>query len=1857
MQMPSSSIVKLFAWVWPSVLVLMGAALCSSVAEAGSTTTSLVSSPNPSSYGQSVSLSATVTKLGGSFDATANADKISVGFDHACGVKTSGKVECWGSNASGQLGNGVKTNSSTPVTVSGISSAVSVGAGYAHSCAVISGGAVKCWGNNFNGQLGNGTNTDSSTPVTVSGITTATRVSTSAGGFHSCAVLSNGTVKCWGYNLYGQLGNGTKTDSNVPVLVSGITTAMSVSAGTDHTCALLTGGAVKCWGNNGNGQLGNGTTTGSSSPVSTTGISTAVVVVAGTQYSCASLTDGGVKCWGWNNNFSLGSGTSSDSSVPVSVYGISTAVSVAISGQGFHSCAILSDGTIKCWGLNSDGQLGNGTSGGTSMIPVTVSGISAARSVAAGGLYTCTVTSDGTALCWGKNDVGQLGISNFTSKSLPAPVIDPLIGTVDYYDGATLLGSAALSSGSASLSTSAIAGGTRSLTAAYSGSFPSSTSDAVSHVVNPVVQSITWIQSVTGNVGTSLVLTATASSGLAVTYTGTPGVCTISGSTLTFISVDTCTVTASQAGNNNYYPATDDSRSFIVGRGTQSISWTQSLSGNAGSVTSLTATASSGLAITYSGTAGVCTVSGSTLSLVGVGTCAVTASQAGDINYYAATPISKSFTVGKGTQTISWTQTLSGAVGNTITLSATGGPSTSSLTYAGTAGVCTVSGNVLSLGAIGSCTVTASQAGDTNFYAASPVTKTFTVGKGTQTIVFTSTAPSAVVDGTTYVPTATGGGSGNVVTLTIDAASSAVCSFSGGAIGFHAAGSCVIDANQAGNTNYNPATQVQQTISVGKGAQAITFTSTPPSVFVGGTAYAPTATGGATGNTVVFSIDAGSSYICSISEGLVSFNASGTCIINANQAGNDNYNSASQVQQSVTVGKGSQVITWTQSLAGNVGDTIGLSAPAGASGNPVTFASSTLLKCSVSNGQLSLLAGGTCTVKASLAGNADYLPAAAVEKSFSVIGPQLSLSRSTVAFGTWPLDTVSSAAPIRVSNTGPGILTIGGITLSGSDAAAFSQTSDCTSLSPGDYCSIWISFKPTTSGAKSATIAISSNATESPVSLSLSGTGGDAVGIIDIATSELSFGKQVVGSPAPSKRLVVANPGSATLTIGSILLSGTNVSSFSYAGACANIPAKTTCTLNISFVPSAVGSFNATLTINSNAYMASSVDIDLSGEGVETAVLQFVGNIDGPGMANGSGSDARFWGPSGIAVDSLGTLYVTDRNNQMVRKILPNRDVASLAGMPLVTGTANKKGVAAQFNMPSGISIFGNSLYVADAANNLIRKVTTTGVVSAVAGSPTLAGSVDGKGKTAKFSSPMGVTNDSLGNIYVTDTRNGTVRKITPKGIVTTFAGYAGNHGGVDGPGPSASFETPVGISNDAGNTLVVTDTTANTIRRISPTGDVTTFAGSYGVAGSSDDTGTRATFSSPYSAAVDTGGNTFVSDFSNATIRRINPAGVVSTFAGAAGERGSDDGTGTAARFQSPVAIAKDGWNNLYVADFYDNTIRKITPSGDVSLFAGKRSIFGSDDAAGSNAKFWAPSAVVVDGSGNLIVADTGNDTIRVISSDGVSSTLAGTPLEPGSDDGVGASARFNAPGGVAIASDGTVYVADTENHTIRQIATDGTVSTIAGLAENAGSSDGIGAAARFRSPTALALSPSGVLYVADSGNFTIRKIVLSSRQVTTLVGVAGVKGMKNGIGSAALFGPVYGLTLDSLGNIFATDYSSNTIRKITPAGVVTTFAGKANKRGNTNHKRSTSALFSSPYGITIDGLNNLYVSDYANCQIRKITSLGEVTTIAGRPGVCRFVEGKSPSTINAASGLAFYNSSIFFTAGNGVGEIANVP
>ncbi|HEU0115592.1 MAG TPA: hypothetical protein VFQ80_12990, partial [Thermomicrobiales bacterium] len=432
---------------------------------------------------------------------------------------------------------------------------------------------------------------------------------------------------------------------------------------------------------------------------------------------------------------------------------------------------------------------------------------------------------------------------------------------------------------------------------------------------------------------------------------------------------------------------------------------------------------------------------------------------------------------------------------------------------------------------------------------------------------------------------------------------------------------------------------------------------------------------------------------------------------------------------------------------------------------------------------------------------------------------------------------------------------------------------------------------------------------------------------------------------------------------------------------------------------------------------------------------------------------------------------------------------------------------------------------------------------------------------------------------------------------VTTFAGATGQIGSADGRGAAARFNEPESVVVDAGN-LYVSDIGNVNIRKIVLANRmVTTLAGMAGQRGAADGIGANALFAAPYGIASDGAGNLYVTDGDNHEIRKVVIAtGAVTTLTGAANQPGSADGTGAGVGLDNPAGIASDGAGNLYVADSAHNGIRKLViATGAVTTIAGA-GWPDSTDGIGGDAAFDNPTGIAGDGAGNLYVTDTGNSTIRkIVIATGAVTTVAGAAGQPGSADGIGAAAGFSSPAGIAGDGAGNLYVADTANSTIRMlvIAT-GAVSTLAGAAGQLGSADEKGAAASFRYPSAVAVDGAGNLYVSDAGNSTIRKIVVATGAVTTIAGAARQPGSADGTGIAARFGYPYGIAVDGGNNLYVADTGNGTIRRIViQTAAVSTVVGSPGQIGVA--VGPLPASLNTPYGVVVLPTGELAISDFS--------------------------------------------------------------
>ena len=358
---------------------------------------------------------------------------IAAGGDHTCAIMFDGGIQCWGDNSDGQLGDGTTTNRYSPreVKFPGSNDAVDIALGRDHTCVIIDNGSVFCWGSNSDGQLGDGTTTDRVIPTLVNLQSSYRAVSISAGNKHTCVILQAGSLQCWGENLRGQIGDGTTTDRSSPVGVSipSGRTGIAIGLGGEHSCAVLDNGSVYCWGYNSFGQIGDGTTSTRATPTFThlTYPRIAVGVAGGGDHSCAMLDNGSVECWGSNSNGQIGDGTTTDRHIPTHIPGVNGVRVVTLSLGMAHSCAIVGNPITYCWGSNSYGELGDGTTVDNSTpVDIDMPNLWVANSISLGESHSCAILETSGIVCWGSNGAGQLGIGSNSNKVTARYIITPL---------------------------------------------------------------------------------------------------------------------------------------------------------------------------------------------------------------------------------------------------------------------------------------------------------------------------------------------------------------------------------------------------------------------------------------------------------------------------------------------------------------------------------------------------------------------------------------------------------------------------------------------------------------------------------------------------------------------------------------------------------------------------------------------------------------------------------------------------------------------------------------------------------------------------------------------------------------------------------------------------------------------------------------------------------------------------------------------------------------------------------------------------------------------------------------------------------------------------------------------------------------------------------------------------------------------------------------------------------------------------------------------------------------------------------------------------------------------------------------
>jgi sugar lactone lactonase YvrE len=653
----------------------------------------------------------------------------------------------------------------------------------------------------------------------------------------------------------------------------------------------------------------------------------------------------------------------------------------------------------------------------------------------------------------------------------------------------------------------------------------------------------------------------------------------------------------------------------------------------------------------------------------------------------------------------------------------------------------------------------------------------------------------------------------------------------------------------------------------------------------------------------------------------------------------------------------------------------------------------------------------------------------------------------------------------------------------------------------------------------------------------------------------------------------------------------------------------------------------------------------------------------GVGGDGGAATSAGLAQPRGVAVDSSGNLFIADTNNNRIRRVAASTGIISTLAGSGSFGFSGDGGAAtsASLESPTGVAVDGSgNLFIADEGNSRIRRVASaTGIITTVAGDGTAGFSGDGGPATnAALNNPWGVAVDSSGDLFIADSFNNRVRLVAAAtGVITTVAGDGTvGFSGDSGPATSASLAEPWGVAVDSSGNLFIADKNNGRIRLVTAaTAVITTVAGN-GAAGLSGDGGaaTSASLNGPNAVAVDSSGDLFIADAFNNRVRFVAAAtGIITTVAG--GGSGGDGGPATSALLVLPHAVAADSSANLYIADTYDNRVRRVAAAtGIITTLVGNGTYgSGGDGGAASSATLSLPMGVGVDSSGNLFIADRLTCRVRrVAAATGVITPVAGIGSPGyGGDGGAATNASLDNPFGIAVDSSGNLFIADTYNNRIRLVAAaTGVITTVAGNGTTGFSGDG-GAAtsASLNTPYGIAVDGSGNLFIADSGNNRIRRVNAATGIITTVAGngAASFSGDGGAATSASLNDP-WGVAVDGSGNLFIADTSNGVIRSVDAAtGVITTVAGNGGRGFGGDGGAATSATLYGPYAVAVVGSDNLLVADTYNNRIRQITATPAATLTAvlssANPSVLgqsvTFTATVTPQSLGTPTGAVTFN------------------
>jgi len=618
----------------------------------------------------------------------------------------------------------------------------------------------------------------------------------------------------------------------------------------------------------------------------------------------------------------------------------------------------------------------------------------------------------------------------------------------------------------------------------------------------------------------------------------------------------------------------------------------------------------------------------------------------------------------------------------------------------------------------------------------------------------------------------------------------------------------------------------------------------------------------------------------------------------------------------------------------------------------------------------------------------------------------------------------------------------------------------------------------------------------------------------------------------------------------------------------------------------------------------------------------------GDGVVGGA-ANANLYHPVALAVDGSGNVYIADQYNCVVRKVDTANTITTIAGIAgaCTFGGDGGKGTLANLYYPSGVAVDSSgNLYIGDNNNCRVRKVVlATNIITTFAGSGTCGYTGDGGSATAaQLYTPQGVAVDTAGNVYIADTTNYVIRKVTKStGKISTVAGnHTGGFTGDGGLATSAEINQVFQLAvNGAGTVVTIADYYNQRVRQFTVGGNINTVAGT-GTAGFSGDgaAATSAQLYYPEGVAVTSAGTVYIGDSNNYRIRQFTVGGNIATVAGNGSptvETLLNNAAPLGVVLQYPYGITADSSKNIYVAESHNFMVRELVHSSNlVDFFAGNGTYgYTGDGGAATSAELTYDYGVAKDSAGNVYIADSYNHIIRMVNSAGVISTFAGTPQRAGfnGDGGPATSAFLYYPNGVAVDSKGAVYIADYSNNVVRKV-TAGTITTIAGIGGRPGYSGdgGVATAALLYSPTAVAVDPLGNVYIADYNNCRVREISAVTGIITTVAGNGACTFSGDGIAVESSIGYPQGIAVDANGNFFIGDYFQR-VRWVNPGGFMTTIAGNGTGGYTGDGGLATSSELYEPTGIALDSSGNILISDYNNLRVRSVSAFPALNSSAG--------------------------------------------